>query len=75
METLRINDFTNYVFLSNLEFSPDGKHACFVHHKADMEENGYNSNLWLYRREDSVCLQLTAADKEKGFIWLEEEAC
>ncbi len=72
METLRIDDFTNYVFLSNLEFSPDGKHACFVHHKADMEENAYKSNLWLYRLEDSACFQLTAADKEKGFIWLDD---
>ncbi len=72
MEKLQIDEFTKYVFLSSLEFSPDGKHACFVHHKADMEENGYKSNLWLYRVEDGACFQLTAADKEKGFIWLDD---
>lgn len=73
MQKLRIDDFTRYSFLSNLEYSPSGKHACFVVHKADMEENGYASNLWLYNVDEDSATQLTAADKEKGFIWLDDE--
>lgn len=72
MENLKLDDFTRYSFLSNLEFSPDGKHACFVVHKADVDENGYSSNLWLYSSDQNSCRQLTAFDKEKGFIWLSD---
>lgn len=72
MQKLKVDDFTRYSFLSNLELSPDGKYACFVMHKADMEENGYKSNLWIYNVEEGSCYQLTAFDREKGFIWLSD---
>lgn len=73
MENLRMDDFTKYSFLSGLEYNPSGSHACFVVHKADMEENGYISNLWLYEVKADRYFQLTAFDKEKGFIWLDDE--
>ncbi len=73
MEKLKLDDFTKYTFLSGLEFNPVGSHACFVVHKADLEENGYQSNLWLYDVRGGQYSQLTAFDKEKGFIWLDDE--
>lgn len=73
MERLKLDDFTKYSFLSGLEYNASGSHACFVVHKADMEDNGYNSNLWLYDVAGDSCTQLTAFDKEKGFIWLDDE--
>lgn len=73
MENLKLDDFTKYSFLSGLEFNPNGEYACFVVHKADLEENGYNSNLWLHDVKAGTSSQLTAFDKEKGFIWLNDE--
>ena len=69
MEKLQLEDFTKYTFLSGIELSPSGSHACFVAHKADLEENGYQSNLWLYDIGGRQCSQLTAFAKEKGFFW------
>lgn len=73
MERLKMDDFTKYSFLSGLDYNPAGSYACFVAHKADMEDNGYASNLWLFDAREESCTQLTAADKEKGFIWLDDE--
>ena len=73
MEKLKLDDFTRYTFLSGLEFNPGGSHACFIVHTADLEENGYKSNLWLYDVSNGRYSQLTAFDKEKGFIWLDDE--
>ncbi|MDD4079671.1 MAG: hypothetical protein PHP58_08240, partial [Eubacteriales bacterium] len=63
MEKLKLEDFTKYTFLTGLEFNPVGSHACFVVHKADLEENGYQSNLWLYDVRGGQYSQLTAFDK------------
>jgi len=73
VEKLKLDDFTRYTFLSGLEFNPGGSHACFIVHTADLEENGYKSNLWLYDVSNGRYSQLTAFDKEKGFIWLDDE--
>ncbi len=73
MERLKLDDFTKYSFLSGLEYNASGNYACFVVHKADMEDNDYNSNLWLYDVAGDGYTQLTAFDKEKGFIWLDDE--
>ena len=73
MERLKLDDFTRYTFLSGVEYNPSGSRACFVVHKADMEENGYSSNLWLYDVGTGDIGQLTAWDKVKGFIWLDDD--
>lgn len=73
MEKLKLDDFTKYTFLSGLEYNLRGSHACFAVHKADMEENSYKSNLWLYDVQKDKSWQLTAFDKEKGFIWQDDE--
>lgn len=73
VEKLQLEDFTGYTFLSGLEYNPQGSHACFVAHKADLEENNYRSNLWVYDAESGQIFQLTALDKEQSFIWLDDE--
>lgn len=70
MDNLRLQDFTNYKFLSGVEYSPNGAYACFAVHQADLEENTYNSNLWLYDEKKGRHFQLTALNQEKSFTWL-----
>lgn len=72
MERLKIDDFVQYRFLSNIKYSPDGRYLCFAAHQADSEENTYRSNLWLYDLEQERCLQLTAFDEESQFIWRDD---
>ncbi len=72
MEKLKIDDFTKYNFVSRVRLSPDGKHACFVVKRADVDENKYKSNLWIYRIEKDEYFQLTSFDEESMFIWMDD---
>ena len=67
MEALKLNQFYDYKFLSNVRWSPDGKQAAFCVAEADPEDNSYKANLWLFR--DGQSRRLTGMDKEKGFFW------
>ncbi len=66
MESVKINDFLHYRFLSNVRYAPDGKRAAFVVSNCNEEENGYESRLWLY---DGTLRQLTDLGKEARYIW------
>lgn len=73
MEKLQINDMTDYNFLSNLEFSSDGKKLCFTVKNADMEENDYISRLWIYDLDNDNLFRLTSGKKDGNFIWLDQD--
>lgn len=72
MRNLSIDELKNYKFLSGIEYSQNRENACFVVQKADMDENNYKSNLWLYNNSGKLN-QLTSAGKENNFIWLDNE--
>ena len=70
MKQLQLKDFLQYKFLSNVQYSPDGKKAAFVVSNANEEENSYESRLYLY--ENGAVRQLTDLGKERSFIWQDE---
>lgn len=72
VERIKIDDFTRYKFLSGIKHSPDGKYACFAVHGMDIDENKYNSNLWVYSIEEKKYFQLTSFDTERSFIWMDD---
>ena len=72
MERLQLDDFIHYQFLSGIEFDKTGRYVCFVVHKADLEDNGYKSNLWIYDFAEDRSFQLTAFGEERSFIWLDD---
>ena len=67
MQPILLNDIFEYRFLSGLSFSPDGEKAVFVVKKANVDENGYDSNLYLYRNGE--VRQLTSMNKEGSYVW------
>lgn len=73
MRKLQPNDFKNYTFLSQIEYSPDGKHAAFVRHQVDMDENKYLSNIYILELDSLNVRKLTSFDEEKNFKWLNHE--
>ncbi|AEH51613.1 S9 family peptidase [Pseudothermotoga thermarum] len=73
MEKLKLEDFFNYKFISNLLFSPDSKFLGFVVHQMNPEENDYVSKIWMYDLEAKTLKQLTSFGKESSFIWLDEK--
>jgi len=72
LEQIKLDDFTNFRFISGLEFSNDGLHACFAVHKANLDQNDYDSNLWVYQVESGKYYQLTGLNKERAFTWLND---
>ncbi len=72
MEKIKLDDFIDFHFISGIDFSNDGKNACFVVHKANREQNDYDSNLWLYQTDTNHYFQLTALNKERSFTWLND---
>ena len=45
---LEIEDLLRYRFLSSLKASADKKQCVFNVHQANLEKNGYDSDLYLY---------------------------
>ena len=73
MDKLKLEDFVKYKFLSGIDISPDGLHTGFVLHEADLEENKYLSNIYIYDNQNESQIQLTSFDEERGFIWKDDE--
>ncbi len=73
MEKLSLTDFYKYSFLSGLTFSPDGKKALFTVKKADPENNGYKSDLYLYDTTLGQTKRLTGLGDVGLSLWLDDK--
>ncbi|MBQ6425632.1 MAG: S9 family peptidase [Clostridia bacterium] len=67
MRQLQLDDFLKYRFLSELNFSPDGRLAATVVAECDAEKNEYKTAIWI--RKDSAWTKLTGLGKERGYVW------
>ncbi len=72
MRNIQLDDFTKYKFLSSFTFSPKGDNGCFIVSECNVEDNSYNSNLWIYNINSDKYHQLTSFDKESKYIWLQD---
>ena len=69
MESVKLNDFLDYKFLSGVEYSPDGKTAAFVLSNCSEDQTKYESRIWLY---DGKVRKLTDMGAESSFTWEDE---
>ncbi len=67
MKQLELSTFLQYRFLSELNFSPDGKQAALVVASCDTDRNAYESAIWLYK--NGGFMKLTGLNKERGYVW------
>ena len=72
MENLKLKDFLDYKFISNLEISPNGAKTGFIVHKADYDNNNYQSNIWLLDNTTKEYSKLTGLNEERSFLWLND---
>ena len=70
MKPIGIDHFAKFSFLNHLKVSPAGKVA-FLVKKANLAENGYDSDLYLWR--DGQAIQLTDTGKVSDFYWVGED--
>lgn len=71
MKRIGIEDFTDYHYLTGFVMSPDGKYGAMAVVDANLEENGYDSCLWIYEAESGRVRRLTTGKKERKFLWLD----
>lgn len=69
MNPIKIETFTRFQFVSNPTFSPDGKSIAFVVQHADLKDNDYKGDLYLYDGEKDKVLRLTAGGDAKSYVW------
>ena len=67
MKKISINDLYDYRFISNLNYSDNGKNLVFVLSQMDEKTNGYKSYLYLYR--DNKISKLTSFGKESRYLF------
>lgn len=69
---LEIEDVLNYRFISSLRASKDKKYCVFQVHRANLEKNGYDSDLYLYEADTDGIRRLTESGTAGSAIWLDE---
>ena len=72
MKALEIDALTRYRFLSHVRLSPDSQMVAFVVKEANMDENRYNSNIWLCHLDSGRIVQLTTSGKDLVFDWSDD---
>ena len=68
MKPIGIDHFAKFSFLNHLKVSDTGK-AAFLVKKANLEENGYDSDLYLWQNGQPC--RLTDTGKVSDFYWVE----
>jgi dipeptidyl aminopeptidase/acylaminoacyl peptidase len=66
---VKFDDMLNFHFLSRALFSPDGRQVAYMDTQADLEKDGYSTNLWLYSLDAGTDRQLTFSGSEKTYAW------
>ena len=72
MRRLDVRDFERYQFPSGLAASPDGNMCAYVVAKANIAQNCYESDIWLYDRKSGENRRLTSGGRESAPVWLDQ---
>lgn len=69
MDSIKINTFTEYRFVSTPSFSPDGSCIAFLVQQADLKDNHYKGDLYLYNCKSEQISRLTSSQDVKQYTW------
>ena len=70
--TFTPESFTGYRFLSNPRVAPGGAYVLYQVARAELDENRYESRVFLWDVEKDTGLQLTGSGKDRGALWEDE---
>ena len=68
MENLKLKDFVDYKSLSNPIFSPDGENLAFNVHCTDLEDNKYNTDIFIWNNTKGI-KKLTSFGDSEDLLW------
>ena len=66
---LTLDDFFNSVSYPSVELSPDGNSVVIETERADWDQQIFRKDLWLYRTESSLLVQLTQSGRDSDPKW------
>jgi dipeptidyl aminopeptidase/acylaminoacyl peptidase len=66
---LTLDDFFNSVSFRSIELSPDGNSVAIVTDRADWDQKIFRTDLWLYRDDSKVLIQLTQSGHDSDPKW------
>ncbi len=69
MRHVQHDDLLRFKFLSRPTFSPDGSEIAYVVSSANLDKNGYDSDIWFYNLKTGEDRLLTGTHSEKFFAW------
>lgn len=69
---MRIDQFTEWSFASDVKVREDGKLVVFRVAKPDMKNDAYLTDLWAYRPASGEVSPLTSSGKDGDFLFLED---
>lgn len=72
MNPIKIETLTEFQFVSNPTFAPDGRRIAFVVQHADLKDNDYKGDLYLYDRGSGEVIRLTTSGDVKDYTWTAE---
>ena len=72
MNPIKMETFTQFQFVSNPSFAPNGKSIAFVVQQGDLKDNDYKGDLYLYDCETDRVIRLTTAGDAKSYVWTEK---
>ena len=72
MKKIEINSFLDFKFVSNPGFCPCGKYAAFIVQTADVDDNNYKGDIWLFDVEAKTSRRLTASGDGKSYVWTKD---
>lgn len=71
MKRIELDQFCQISYAGGLSSSSDGDKLCFIKSIADLDNNKYSSNLWLYEKDKGI-KQLTSSGTDRQAQWLDE---
>ena len=69
MKKIEIADLFEYNFFSEIKLSPTEDKFAFVSKKANVEDNSYDSNIFVLDLESKQTTQLTTSNKDSNIVW------
>ncbi len=73
LKKVEASDLYDLKYLSDVNYSPDGKRALFTVNRPDEDSNSYMAALWLYECETGRLRQLTAEGKASKAFWEDDD--
>ena len=73
MESLFLEDFTKYKYLSNLNLSPDASLTAFISSKTSLEENTYQTEINIIDNGNNNIKKLASSTSQSNLIWKDNE--